>query len=57
MADDKIVKHKLRQLLSSADMEKETQRSLTQRLEAELGLSLSQHKPMIKVGSETRISR
>lgn len=49
MADEKIVKQKLRTLLKEVDFETATQRSITQKLEEELEVNLSQHKPMIKV--------
>ena len=50
MADAKIVKQKLRNLLKEVDFDTATQRSITQTLEQELEVNLSQHKPMIKVG-------
>ncbi|KAL4451272.1 hypothetical protein ABPG77_009344 [Micractinium sp. CCAP 211/92] len=47
-ADTEIVRARLRSLLPTVDMETATQRSITQRLEEELGVPLSAHKPLIK---------
>jgi hypothetical protein len=54
MADEKIVKQKLRTLLKEVDFETATQRSITQKLEQELEVNLFQHKPMIKVRCRRR---
>lgn len=51
--NERIVKQQLRQLLRNVDFETETQRSITHRLEQELDVSLSQFKPLIKVGTGT----
>ncbi len=53
-ADTEIVRARLRSLLPTVDMETATQRSITQRLEEELGVPLSAHKPLIKVPHATR---
>lgn len=56
-ADARIVRQRLRRLLQNADMESSTQRTLTQQLEAELGLgpgALAAHKPLIKVSYAPR---
>ncbi|KAL4420823.1 hypothetical protein ABPG75_010479 [Micractinium tetrahymenae] len=46
--DAEIVRARLRSLLPDVDMETATQRSITQKLEEELGAPLSAHKPLIK---------
>lgn len=52
--NERIVKQRLQQVLRKVDFETETQRTITHRLEQELGVSLSQFKPLIKVGSQHR---
>ncbi|PRW20186.1 transcriptional coactivator p15 [Chlorella sorokiniana] len=47
-ADARIVKQRLRALLRTVDFETETQRTITAKLENELGMPLSAHKPLIK---------
>lgn len=49
--DERIVKQRLRSLLADVDFETATQRTITQQLEGELGVPLSAHKPLIKVGA------
>ncbi|KAI7839951.1 hypothetical protein COHA_006345 [Chlorella ohadii] len=47
-ADARIVQQRLRTLLRTVDFETETQRTITAKLEQELGVPLSAHKPLIK---------
>lgn len=52
MADAKVVRLKLREMLAASNMETESQRTLTRKLEEELGFPLDPHKALIKAGAQ-----